>query len=250
MPDRATTTFSEDFARLRSAQKSNVGAPIYSVLFNRPMGRFFAAGAHQLGLRPDQVTLISAAFTLTGIALIALLPPGPVTALLVTLALVLGYALDAADGQLARLSGGGSLTGEWLDHVIDSFKVATLHLAVLIGLYRFTDLDERWYLVPLLFAAVYVVHFFGFLLTDLLTRIAGLRLARPKAGAAPGSTLHSLLKLPTDYGILACSFILLAWPGVFVWVYLVLAVANAGYTLLVLPVWLRRLRALDAELAG
>ncbi|WP_231979256.1 hypothetical protein [Tessaracoccus coleopterorum] len=73
---------------------------------------------------------------------------------------------------------------------------------------------------------------------------------RPAACGGPrGSTLASLLKLPTDYGILAVSFLLLAWPGVFAWVYLFLAVANAGYTLLVLPVWMRRLRALDADLA-
>jgi len=249
MPERATTTFSEDFERLRSAQKSNKGAPIYSVLVNRPLGRLLAASAHQVGLTPDQVTMVSAVFTLAGITSIALLPPGPVAAIVVTLALVLGYALDAADGQLARLRGGGSLTGEWLDHVIDSFKIATLHLAVLIGMYRFTGLDGWWYLVPLLFAAVYVVHFFGFLLTELLSRIAGLRLNRPPARSAGGSTLASLLKLPTDYGVLACSFVLLAWPGVFAWVYLFLAVANAGYTLLVLPVWFRRLRALDADLA-
>ncbi|AQP46313.1 hypothetical protein BW730_00725 [Tessaracoccus aquimaris] len=250
MSERANTTFSEDFARLRTAQKSNKGAPIYSVLINRPLGRVFAAAAHQIGLTPNQVTMVSAAFTLTGIALIALLPPGPLTALVVTVALVLGYALDAADGQLARLRGGGSLTGEWLDHVIDSFKIATLHLAVLISMYRFTDLEPVWYLVPLLFSAVYVVHFFGFLLTELLTRVAGLRLGRPQGRAASGSTLSALLKLPTDYGILALSFLLLAWPQIFAWVYLFLAVANAGYTMLVLPVWLRRLKALDSELAG
>lgn len=250
MSHRPSSTFSDDFARLQAAQKSSKGAPLYSVLVNRPLGRVFAAAAHQIGLRPDHVTLISAAFTLSGIALIALLPPSLTTALLVTIALVLGYALDAADGQLARLRGGGSMTGEWLDHVIDSFKIATLHLAVLISMYRFFDLDPRWYLVPLAFSAVYVVHFFGFLLTDLLARIAHLRLGKPQGPKAPGSTMMSLLKLPTDYGLLALSFVLLAAPTAFAWFYLALTVANAGYTFLVLPVWLRRLRALDAELAA
>lgn len=248
MPDhRVTSTFSEDFARLRAAQKSSRGAPIYSVLINRPLGRVFAAAAHQLGLTPNQVTLISAAFTLTGIALIALLPPSLGTAVGVALALVLGYAFDAADGQLARLRGGGSLTGEWLDHVIDSFKIATLHLAVLIGMFRFTELSGWWYLVPLVFSAVYVVHFFGFLLTELLSRIANLRLGRTGPASA-GSQLASVLKLPTDYGILAWSFLLLAWPNAFAWVYLGLAAATVGYTALVLPVWFRRLRGLDAQL--
>ena len=65
---------------------------------------------------------------------------------------MLGYALDSADGQLARLRGGGSLTGEWLDHVIDSFKISTLHLAVLVMAYRFFPTPTWWLLVPLVFS--------------------------------------------------------------------------------------------------
>lgn len=248
MSNRISTSFAEDYAQLQAAQKSSRGAPIYSVVINRPLGRFFAAAAHHIGLRPDHVTLISAAFTMTGIALVALMPPGVGSAILVTALLVLGYALDAADGQLARLRGGGSLSGEWLDHVIDSFKIATLHLAVLISMYRFFDVSDAWLLVPLLFTAVYVVHFFGFLLTELLTRIAHLRLGKGAGPKAAGSTVMSVLKLPTDYGLLALSFLLLAAPVAFQWVYLALTLANTAYTFAVLPVWLRRLRALDAEL--
>lgn len=250
MSNRVSSSFAEDFARLQAAQKSSKGAPLYSVVINRPLGRLFAAAAHQLGLRPDHVTMISAAFTLTGIAIVAIARPGLTTALLVTVALVLGYALDAADGQLARLRGGGSMTGEWLDHVIDSLKIATLHLAVLISMYRFFDVSDAWLLVPLLFSAVYVVHFFGFLLTDLLTRITQLRLGLAPGPKQAGSRVVALLKLPTDYGLLALSFILLAAPTAFLYVYLALALANAGYTVLVLGVWHRRLRALDAQLAG
>ena len=58
------------------------------------------------------------------------------TGVVVSLLLILGYALDSADGQLARLLGGGTPEGEWLDHVIDSAKLATIHLAVLVSLYR------------------------------------------------------------------------------------------------------------------
>ena len=90
---------------------------------------------------------------------------------LVTALLVLGYALDAADGQLARLRGGGSLLGEWLDHMIDSVKVAALHLAVLITLYRNFDLHPAWLLVPIVFAITSSVHFFGMILVDLLGRV-------------------------------------------------------------------------------
>ena len=243
-------SFGENYAQLQAAQKSSKGAPIYSLLVNRPLGRVFAAAAHRVGLTPDQVTIVSAVFTFSGIALIALAPPSLAQALAVTVLLVLGYALDAADGQLARLRGGGSLTGEWLDHVIDSFKIATLHLAVLIGIYRFLDVAPVWLLVPIVFSAVYVIHFFGMLLTDLLTRNARLTLGMGREAAQAGSSLMSVLKLPTDYGLLCLSFLLLAYPPAFLWFYLLLTVANAGYTLLVLGVWYKRLRGLDVELAG
>ena len=241
-------TLRENYDRLRSAQKSSRGAPLYSLVINRPLGRLCAAAAHRLGLTPNQVTVVSAIFTFTGIAVVALLPPGLWMAVAVTFTLVLGYALDAADGQLARLRGGGSLTGEWLDHVIDSVKVATLHLAVLISMYRFFDVSAAWLMVPIVFAAVYVIHFFGMLLTDLLTRNANLRLGTTPGTAQGGSPLKSLLKLPTDYGLLCLSFLLMAQPLVFQWFYAALGLATAGYTVLVLGAWYRRLKVLDEEL--
>lgn len=241
-------TFRDGYRRLKQAQKSSKGAPMYSLIVNRPLGRVFAALAYQLRLTPNQVTIVSACFTFTGIALIALAPPGPVAAALITIALVLGYALDAADGQLARLLGGGSLQGEWLDHVVDSFKIATLHLAVLIGMYRFFDVDRVWLLVPLVASAVTTVHFFGMLLTDLLTR---LELAKrgDRPAKAQGSMLASLAKVPTDYGFLCLGFVLWAWPAVFVYFYLFVTVATSAYTLLVLVVWWQRLRGLDVAAA-
>ena len=35
--------FSENYAKLQAAQKSSKGAPLYSLLVNRPLGRVFAA---------------------------------------------------------------------------------------------------------------------------------------------------------------------------------------------------------------
>lgn len=237
-------TFRHSLDRLKSVQKSSRGAPFYSLAINRPLGRFFAAAAHQVGLTPNHVTMISAAFTFTGIALIAVLRPGPLAALLVTVALVLGYALDASDGQLARLRGGGTLSGEWLDHSIDSVKIATLHLAVLVAAYRYFPVPRWWLLVPLAFTAAYVVHFFGMLLTDLLTRVRSAQTGVTPATGAP-SRLMSVLKLPTDYGFLCLSFLLLAWPIAFAVVYTAFAIAMVGYTAAVLPRWYGRLRRLD-----
>ena len=55
-----------------------------------------------------------------------------------------------------------------------------------------------------------------------------------------------LLKLPTDYGLLCLTFILLGQVTWFVGVYTLLALAMLGYTALVLPKWYGDIRRLDA----
>ena len=88
--------------RLAAAQKSSRGAPAYSRFVNRPLGRSLAAGAFVLGRTPNQVTAVSAAFSAVAIGVLAVVRPTWVTGVVVSLALVVGYAFAAADGQLAR----------------------------------------------------------------------------------------------------------------------------------------------------
>lgn len=242
--------FTASLRQLRSAQKSSKGAPPYSLYVNRPLGRVLAAGAYQLGLTPNQVTYISAAFTFAGIAVLALVPPGLVQGIVVALALVLGYAFDSADGQLARLRGGGSAVGEWLDHMIDSAKIVTLHLAVLVSAYRFMDLPSAaLYLVPMVFAIVSAVHFFGMILIDQLTQVHHAR-AGTVAQKQAASTAKTLLKLPTDYGILCVVFLTLGAPALFFGLYTFLTVATAGYLVLIVRKWRNDVAALDARTAA
>ena len=102
-------TSREALSALAGAQKSNSGAPAYTRYVNRPLGRWFAAVAYKAGLRPNQVTAISAAFTFCGVLTIALVPPSPISGAIIVLLLLIGYALDAADGQLSRLLRSGSV---------------------------------------------------------------------------------------------------------------------------------------------
>lgn len=230
-----TPSFADSVRALRTAQKSNRGAPLYSRFVNRPLGRLLAALAHQVGLTPNQVTGISAAFTFTGIAVVALVPPSPVMSAGVALLLIIGYALDSADGQLARLRGGGTPGGDWLDHVCDCLKAATIHLAVLVSLYRFSDVPEIWLLIPLLFGPVDVLHFFAFILTENVRKPRGPALAT--SDRARPSVVRSLLSVPTDYGVLCVVFITLAWPEVFLLLYGVMFIGATGYVALALPKW-------------
>ncbi|SEP61925.1 CDP-alcohol phosphatidyltransferase family protein [Microlunatus flavus] len=248
-PAAAGTTgapgFREALARLRGAQKSARGGPPYSIFVNRPLGRVLAALAYVAGLTPNQVTALSAVATFAGIVLLALAPATWATGIGVALLLVLGYALDSADGQLARLRGGGSLLGEWLDHTVDSLKVVVVHMAVLVTWFLHLDLAPGWLVVPLAFAAASSVHFFGMILVDLLGRTTRAELGVPApAKTAPGAS-SALLKLPTDYGVLCLAMLLLGAHAVFVGVYTFLAAATVGYTLLVVLKWRRDVVALD-----
>ncbi len=242
---RTAGGFGAALSQLRSAQKAGRGAPPYSLYVNRPLGRVFAAAADQLGLTPNQVTGLSAVCTFVGLFVLALGPASWWVGLVVSVALVLGYALDSADGQLARLQGGGSLVGEWLDHTIDSVKVVAVHLAVLITCYRNFELAPSWLLVPIVFTVASSVHFFGMILVDLMARVR-----RSEAGLAtpprePADRTKTLLKLPTDYGVLCLVFVLLGAHPVFLGVYTFLAVAMVGYTLLVAGKWRRDVHGLD-----
>ncbi len=234
-------------SELSSAQKSSKGAPAYSRFVNRPLGRRFAAAAAQVGLTPNSVTAVSATFSFAAIFTVALIEPSVLSGTLVALGLVVGYALDAADGQLARLRGGGTLAGEWLDHMVDAVKISSLHLAVLIAMFRWFELPTTWLLVPLAFALVGAVSFFGMTLNDQLRRQVATRTGEPVA-ITTTSPLRSVLVLPTDYGLLCLIFVLLGWPPVFFAAYAILFAGSAVYLLLASVKWFRVMQGLDARL--
>ncbi|WP_236827442.1 MULTISPECIES: CDP-alcohol phosphatidyltransferase family protein [unclassified Blastococcus] len=226
--------------RLSTAQKGAAGAPLYSRFVNRPAGRVLAALAFHAGLTPNAVTALSATATATGIALLALVPPSVPTGLAVAACLVVGYALDAADGQLARLRGGGSPAGEWLDHMVDAAKASSLHLAVLIGLHRFTDVDGALLLVPLGYCVVDAVTYFGTMLNEALRAQHGAP-TRAAPSSRPAGIGRSVLTLPTDYGLLACMFVLYGWTWLFVPVYTALFLAAGGFLALASVKWYREM---------
>src|SRR5699024_4466075 len=143
--------FRASVENLAAAQKSSRGVSLYSRWVNRPFGRVLAASAHQLGMSPNAVTAVSAATTGAALLLLIMVRPQPWLGPAVALLLVAGFALDSADGQLARLTGRSSPVGEWLDHVVDAAKMVCVHGAVLVAGHRFWSTSEAWLLVPLAF---------------------------------------------------------------------------------------------------
>lgn len=215
--------------RLGSAQKSAVGVPAYMRYVNRRAGGVLAVVSYLLGLSPAQVTGISAGMSFAAIATTALVAPSPLVASLVSAALLLGFAFDSADGQLARLQGGGSPAGEWLDHVVDAIRSSSLHAAVAISLYRFAGLDHAVLLLPLAFGIISLTHYFAMMLRDQLRRqVAGIG-ARPMHDPSPASAIRAMALLPLDYGSLCLAFLFLSHPRIFVSLYGVLLAFTAAF---------------------
>ncbi|MFI9461285.1 CDP-alcohol phosphatidyltransferase family protein [Streptomyces xiamenensis] len=234
-------TFTAALRELRTAQKTSKGVSLYSRHINRPLGRVLAAAAFRAGLTPNRVTLLSALVSYAALAAVALLPPSWGLAAGVYAGLVLGFALDSADGQLARLRRESSAVGEWLDHVVDAAKITALHAVVLISFYRHFDLPhDGWLLLPLLFQLAAVVIFFGGLLREKL---------KPAPKPAPGtpappppSRVRAVALLPVDYGVLCALFLLLGSQTAFRLGYLALCAAYVLFCAAFLTKWFHELR--------
>jgi len=236
--------FKHSYRSLAQAQKTSRGTPLYTLLVNRPAGRALAAISPKW-ITPDHLTSVSGILSIGAIAVLALLAvSGPIVAL-VPLLLLAGYAFDSADGQLARLRGGGSLRGEWLDHILDCGKTVLLHL----GTY--------WFLVRTQTAAPGLALLIAgsFLLASMMIFFAGILFQQLERSVAspiiPRSSrsgrLRAMFMLPADNGILCLSYVLLFWNDLFLWSYTLLAIANLTFMAAFLITWSKRLQTLDAS---
>jgi phosphatidylglycerophosphate synthase len=231
--------FPSTLKQLSKAQKPSRGVPGYSRFVNRPAGRLFAAAAHRIGLSPNHVTAASGLVTFPAIAAIAIYPPSHVLGPWVTFALLVGFALDSADGQLARLHGSASPAGAWMDHVVDCAKILSVHAAVLISFYRFFDLPRPVLLLtPITFQFAAVLLFFGGILTEQLRRHRADGQVGPMR---PPSAARGMALLPVDYGLLCLIFLFLGNQKLFFALYAALLVAHLMLVPAFFAKWFREL---------
>ena len=224
---RASRSYATGMERLRFAQKSGAGDPAYLRWVNRGIGRRAASLAWVFGLSPNVVTAISAVLSLGGLLIVAIIPTSPAMAVTASFLLLGGYALDSADGQLARLTDRGSVAGEWLDHVVDATRLPLFHVA--IAMYALRNQAQLWFVaVAVAFALLSSVWFFAQTLAEKLLPF------EPPVRTAP--LWVSFAKLPWDVGVLYLSVLMLAITPLFSLVY----TALFGITAIVAIASLRR----------
>lgn len=207
---------------------------------NRRLGRLLAAGCHVVGLTPNQVTVASGLVSVLALLLLAVVPLQPAWLVAVVALLLLGFALDSADGQLARLTHSGGPAGEWLDHVIDAFRQVLIPLTIAYVMLERTGLPLVATAVPLTLLLVTSVRFFAQILAGKLRQEAG----RPEVPGDPprrAVDLAALIQVPADVSTLYLVLLLLPWPSAFLVALSVLVVAN---TLLLVTTLHRRFREL------
>ena len=228
-------------ARLGGAQKSTASVPAYLRFVNRRAGGWLASVGFALDLTPTQLTVLSAISSFAGIGVLLFAPATVPVGLLVAALLLLGYALDSADGQLARIRGGGSKAGEWLDHVVDMAKLSSLHAVVAVSIIRHFHVSRLLLALPLVFGIANATQFLGMMLRDQL-RGPG---ARNRADGRSSSMLTAWLLLPLDHGTLCLSFLLLGYHTAFLACYGFLALCTVAFATRSLTKAYRGLVALD-----
>lgn len=217
-------SFTESMQQLDAAQKTGVGVPAYTRWVNRRVARYLCSAAAHLGATPSTVSLLSILATLTGLGTFLALHRTPVLAgVIAAVLLALGYALDSADGQLARVQRSSSLQGEWLDHTLDSIRIPAVHLTIGAGF--LLQGSPLLAVVAALFSIVASANFLSQILGGLLRD-------QSQRDRTQVRRFQSWLLLPVDTGVLCWVFVLWAFLPLFGMAYVALFAANFLHILL------------------
>lgn len=188
---------------------ANRGGGIYSEAISQRLGAVLALRAARWGLAPTAVTLANLILGLTTSALVAFHIPGSGWVALV--GWQLAYAMDCADGQLARVTGQASAAGARVDVLCDVASHVAL-VSALVAVAR----------PPVVLAAAFA----GLWLVNVVTSV----LAGPSIITRRSPAIR-ILKGVRDYGLIvaAAALILIIAPGLLIWFLVLSSLINGGF---------------------
>lgn len=99
---------------------------LLDIWFFHPLGFYIAKVADRVKASPDQITYLGMLFGIVGGAMLA----RPSTALAGVGLMVFSSILDSADGQLARMRGGGTLMGRILDGMVGYLMFTSAYIGL------------------------------------------------------------------------------------------------------------------------
>ncbi|GIF71051.1 CDP-alcohol phosphatidyltransferase family protein [Asanoa siamensis] len=204
----------------------NRGGGLFSEGLSQRVGALFAAAAYRVGAPPTALTagslVIGLATSAAVIALASTAVPAWVAGLVALVGWQLAYALDCADGQLARVSGKASPAGARIDVLCDVAVQISLVAALAAVAVDQRPLTASWLVA--LFAGTWMVN----LVTSVMQ-------AGPNSGSMVTSTSLPVrvVKLVRDYGavIFLAGLVLLLVPQWTIWLLVAFTIVNGGFLL-------------------
>jgi phosphatidylglycerophosphate synthase len=208
----------------------NRGGGLFSEAVSQRLGAILAATGHRLGLSPTTLTIANLVLGLaTSVTVVALAGPvadGRVPAwpvgLLALVGWQLAYALDCADGQLARVTGRTSSAGARVDILCDVAAQIALVTALSATAMAQRPSTPAWL----------VSAFAGTWMVNLVTSV--MQSGPNAASMVPSTSLPvRVVKLIRDYGavIFVAAAVLLVAPSWSVWFVAAFTVVNGGFLL-------------------
>ncbi|MCM0674621.1 CDP-alcohol phosphatidyltransferase family protein [Micromonospora phytophila] len=226
----ATTLAEPSRPTVADFHRVNRGGGLFSESVSQWLGAAFALVAQRLGLRPTALTItnlvLGLATSVTVVALAGRVAAGEVPAWLVGLLALVGwqvaYALDCADGQLARVTDQRSAAGARIDVLCDVAAQIALVAALSATAVAQRPSTPTWL----------VATFAGTWMVNLVTSVMQ---AGPNAASMVTSTSLPvrLVKLVRDYGavIFVAALVLAVAPALTLWVMVAFTIVNGGFLL-------------------
>lgn len=222
-----------NYRSLKASQKKGAGTPAYTRFVNRFLGRVIASCLAGSNISPNAVSIISALFTYSAFILFLIIPSiSFLHSLVLVMFLFFGYALDSADGQLARLQKKQSKQGEWLDHTLDAFKIPLSHAVAIFYIYTHAGLTTKTLLIfYLLIISLASANFLsGILKSKLIDKKANVN----NSNSEKASIVRSFITLPLDYGTFIILFIFTFNVKLFTHIYYIWGIIFILYSILLL----------------
>lgn len=209
---------------------ANRGGNLYTQIVSQRLGAILALTGYRLGLAPTALTLVNLVFGLGAAALIVIVTPSALAgsmpwwpfAIVAAVAWQIAYALDCADGQLARAADRGSPAGARIDILCDVVTQSSFVAAVVAVAVAYTPDVPMWFVG--LFSSLWMVN----LVTSILATSGS------NSSIVPSKNLVvELIKLIRDSGVivLAMPLILIVQPQWMVWFMVFFTITNGLFLL-------------------
>lgn len=208
-------TIKQNYSWLNNFQKKGAGTPAYTRFINRWLGKILTSVLACFNISPNVISITSSIITIITFFLFFMVTSFWQSFILVIL-LYFAYALDSADGQLARLLNKQSKSGEWLDHTLDAIKIPLSQgtAIFLIVAHKFPEKSVLFfYLIILSLACANFLS--GILKSKLFPNYSSTSVQISEKH----NIIRSFITLPLDYGVFISLYIFSFKPDWFTLVY-------------------------------